>query len=120
MTRAHYGDLVSAINQLLPAADDIGKLVGGKQWDSSVVHKALNVIGKAQTIASIAFAGLDIAPVVNDIHALNAALKKAHNNKKNSVVQQDLKQLEADTNKLRDALISIAPELEFVFPPLAS
>jgi hypothetical protein len=120
MTRTHYGDLVSAINQLLPAADDIGKLVGGKQWDSSVAHKALNVIGKAQTIVSIAFAGLDIAPVVNDIHALNAALKKAHNNKKNSVVQQDLKQLEADTNKLRDALISIAPELEFVFPPLAS
>jgi hypothetical protein len=85
-----------------------------------VAHKALNLIGKVQTVVSIGFAGLDILPVHNDLHALYLALKKAHNNKKDPVVQRDVKQLEADTNNLRDALIGIVSGLQFIFPPVAS
>jgi len=120
MTRVQYGDLVSAIYQLVPAADEIAELVGGKHWNSSVAHKALDLIGKAQTVASIAIAGLDILPVHNDLNALIKDLKKAHNNKKDPVVQQENKRLEADTNKLRDGLLGIVSGLEFIFPPLAS
>jgi hypothetical protein len=120
MTRVQYGDLVSAIYQLVPAGDEVGKLVGGKRWDSSVAHKALNLISKAQTVVSIAIAGLDVPAVHNDLNAIINDLKKAHYNKKNPVVQQDLKRLEADTNRLRNALINIVPGLEFIFPPPVS
>lgn len=120
MTRVQYGNLVSAIYQLVPAADEVGKLVGGKRWDSSVTHKALNLIGKVQTVVSIAFAGLDVPAVHNDLNALIKDLKKAHNNKKDPAVQRDLKQLRADTNHLRDALLNIVPGLEFIFPPPVS
>jgi hypothetical protein len=41
---------------------------------------------------------------------------KAHNNKKNPVVRQDPKRLEADTNNLRDGLLGIVAGLEFIFP----
>lgn len=120
MTRVQYGNLASAIYQLIPAADEIGKLAGGKRWASSVTGKALNLISKAQTVVSIAFAGLDVPAVHNDLNALIKDLKKAHNNKKDPAVQRDVKQLRADTNRLRDALINIVPGLEFIFPPSVS
>jgi PKD domain len=120
MTRAQFGDLVSATYTLVSAADEVAKVTDGKDWDNSIVHKAVNLISKAQTIISIGISGLDISPVHNDLNALIKALKKSHNNKKDPAVQQDLKRLETDTNKLRDALIGIVPELEFIFPPSAS
>jgi hypothetical protein len=61
------------------------------------------------------------APSANAISAaLIRDLKKAHNNKHDRTVQKDVKQLKADTDSLRDALVSIVPGLEFIFPPSVS
>jgi hypothetical protein len=94
--------------------------LGGERWDNSIVGKAVSVISRAQTVVSIGISGLDVIPVHNDLNALIRDLKKAHNNKRDPVVQKDVKQLRADTNRLRDELIGIVPGLELIFPPAVS
>lgn len=117
MTRIQFGELVTAIYQLVAAADEVAKVIGDKGYNSSVVHKAVDLIGKAQTVFAIGIAGLHTPAVHNDLNALIRDLKKAHNNRKNPVVQQDVRRLEADTNRLADALYGIVAGLNFVLPP---
>ena len=117
MTRIQFGELVTAIYQLVAAADEVAKVIGDKGYNSSVVHKAVDLIGKAQTVFAIGIAGLHTPAVGNDLSALIRDLKKAHYNRKNPVVQRDIRRLEADTNKLVGALYGIVPELMLVLPP---
>jgi RecG-like helicase len=78
-----------------------------------IIDTALTVFYEAKSIPESIVVG-------NDLKALENALKKVHNNKKNPAVQKAAKKLKADTIVLENTLIAICPPLQILFPPAVS
>jgi hypothetical protein len=121
LTISQYINAVKAVYQLVSAANSVCNILScSKPWSSSLASKAIGTIDTALIVFYEAKAIPESVIVGNDLKALEAALKKAHNNKKDPSVQKAAKQLKSDTEALENTLLAICPPLEFLFPPAVS
>jgi hypothetical protein len=121
LTVSQYASSVAAIYQLVSAANSVCHILNcSKPWNNSMASSAIGIIDTALTVFYETKAIPESIIVGNDLKALENALKKAHNNKKNPAVQKAVKKLKADTTVLENTLIAICPPLELLFPPAVS